>query len=206
MTEVVLKGLYAITPDIADTEWLLDAVRQVASGASALQYRNKCLPAAERLRQAGALRDLARELGLPFIVNDSVDLALEVDADGVHLGLGDGGLLSARDRMGSRILGASCYNEVGLAIAAEAAGADYVAFGAAYPSLTKRGTVQALPEIYREAKATVEIPVVAIGGITIDNARPLLENGVDMLAVIAGVFVADDIAERARQFAALFSA
>ena len=201
------RGLYALTPDLADTGQLVarvgDAIR---GGATAVQYRNKSAPADLRRAQAAALAALCRTAGVPLIVNDDVELAAAIDADGVHLGAGDGDLAAARARLGpGRLLGASCYNRLELAHAAVTTGADYVAFGAAFASSTKPGAVHAPLELYRAARRALTVPIVAIGGITAENAPALIEAGVDAVAVITALFGAEDVARRAREFQSLFS-
>ena len=200
-----VRGLYAITPDLEDTALLLAKCEQVLKGgASLLQYRNKKAGTALRREQAFELAALCRRHACLFIVNDDARLAVEVDAQGAHLGGEDGDLAEARRLLGNgRLLGASCYNRIELAHAARTAGADYIAFGAAFASPTKPGNVRAPLSLYREGR-TVGLPVVAIGGITLDNAPSLLEAGVDALAVITALFEAADGEVPARQFAALF--
>jgi len=201
-----LRGLYAITPDEADTRALAAKVADaLAGGIAALQYRNKAADATLRRTQAEALALLCRERGVPLIVNDDVALASAVGADGVHLGATDGDLAGTRRRLGpGKLLGASCYDRYALALAAKAAGADYVAFGAAFPSPTKPNAVRAPLALYARAHRELGIPIVAIGGITADNAAALVSAGVDALAVITDLFEARDIAARARDFNALF--
>ncbi len=201
------RGLYALTPDLADTRALAGLVGQaIRGGAAAVQYRNKPAPAPLRLEQSAALLALCRPAGVPLIVNDDLELAIAIDADGAHLGSGDGDLAAARGRLGSgRLLGASCYNRLELAHAAVAAGADYVAFGAAFASPTKPGAVHAPLELYREARRTIRVPIVAIGGITVDNAAALLAAGVDAIAVITALFEAGDVERRARELRDLFA-
>lgn len=184
------RGLYAITPDGLPTP---DLVRRVgaalAGGARTVQYRNKSADPSTALEQARALLALTRATGAAFIVNDSVELALAVDADGVHLGATDGDLRAARAAIGgARLLGASCYDRLDTAREALAAGADHVAFGAAYVSSTKPGALRASLDLYRSARAALDCPIVAIGGITAANAAPLVEAGVDALAVITALF------------------
>ena len=200
-----VRGLYAVTPDLEDTALLLAKCEQVLKGgASLLQYRNKKAGTALRREQAFELAALCRRHACLFIVNDDARLAVEVDAQGAHLGGEDGDLAEARRLLGNgRLLGASCYNRIELAHAARSAGADYIAFGAAFASPTKPGNVRAPLSLYREGR-TVGLPVVAIGGITLDNAPSLLDAGVDALAVITALFEAADGEVPARQFAALF--
>jgi len=202
------SGLYLITPDEADTEALLAQVAAVLPAAPVtLQYRNKVVDGATRRAQAGALRDLCRRAGVEFIVNDDIELALAVDADGVHLGKDDPGLAAARTRLGpARRLGVSCYNEWWRAEAALAAGADHVAFGAMFPSSTKPEAVAADIGLLRRARDTLGVGVVAIGGITLANAPQLIAAGATQVAVISDVFGAPDPYARAAAYVRLFAA
>jgi thiamine-phosphate pyrophosphorylase len=201
-------GLYLVTPEEPDTERLCARVAAVLlAGPRALQYRNKGLDHAGRLAQAAALRPLCRDAGVSFIINDDLDLALEVDADGVHLGRDDGDIAAARARIGpARRLGVSCYNEWARAEAAVAAGADHVAFGAMFPSRTKPEAVGADMGLLGRARRELGVGVVAIGGITLHNAPRLIAAGATQLAVISDVFDAPDPAARAAAYAALFEA
>jgi thiamine-phosphate pyrophosphorylase len=202
---VLISGLYAITPDEPNTAELLDKVRLVLSGgASVLQYRNKAAAATLRREQASALRELTHEFSVPLIINDDVILAQQVDADGVHLGGEDGSVIAARAQLGrSKLIGVSCYNRLALAHEAVQQGADYVAFGSFFASLVKRNAVAASPDLLRQARREISVPVVAIGGITVDNGAQLLEAGADALAVISAVFGAADIQGIARQLSNL---
>lgn len=201
-----VKGLYAVTPDVADTSELLAKVEAaLAGGASLLQYRNKSASPALRLVQARALLRLCRDHGAPLIINDHLDLALALDADGLHLGSGDGLLAHARAQLGpDKILGASCYNQLKNALAAGQAGASYVAFGSFFDSGVKPGAVRAPLELVRQAKQELPLPVVAIGGITLDNAPQVIAAGADAVAVISALFAAPDIRSAAQRFRALF--
>jgi thiamine-phosphate pyrophosphorylase len=203
-----ISGLYAVTPELADTPALVAAAEAaLAGGARLLQYRNKTAAAALRLSQARALLALCRKYRVPLIINDRLDLALEVPADGVHLGADDGPLATARARLGpARLLGASCYDRLEAALEAERLGADYVAFGSFFPSSVKPGAVRAPLALLREAKRRLSVPVVAIGGITPDNAPQLIAAGADSVAVISALFDADDVTMTARRFSALFAA
>lgn len=198
-------GLYAITPDEPNTGRLLERVETVLrAGAAWLQYRNK--PASDDLRveQALALQPLCRSFNVPLIINDDWALAAAIGAAGAHLGEDDGELALARHEMGpDAVLGASCYNDAGLARQAVFAGASYVAFGAFFPSPTKPNARRATPALLQEAGA-LGVPRVAIGGITPDNARPLVEAGADLVAVISGVFDAPDPAAATRAYLSCF--
>jgi thiamine-phosphate pyrophosphorylase len=199
-----LRGLYAITPEYADSDTLLQhAARALEGGIAALQYRSKHASGERRSREAKALAAMCRGHGVPFIVNDDVALALESGADGVHLGRDDGGLAAARAGLGGKLLGASCYDSLASARAAVAAGADYVAFGSVFPSSTKPAAVRAPLTLFDEARA-LGVPLVAIGGITLQNTPQLLAAGADCVAVISDLFDAPDIAARARAYGMLF--
>lgn len=201
-----IKGLYAITPDEADTVELLRKVRlALLGGTRVLQYRNKTALAALRLKQAQALRELTREFGVTLIVNDNVALARQVTADGVHLGSADGSVPDARVQLGSGgLIGVSCYNRLELAHEAVSMGADYVAFGSFFASTVKPNAVAAMPDLLRQARRELAAPLVAIGGIMPQNATLLLEAGANALAVISALFAAPDIEGAARQFSNLF--
>ncbi|MDP2833891.1 MAG: thiamine phosphate synthase [Pseudomonadota bacterium] len=197
-----LSGLYAITPDWADTRRLLATTEAIlASGCRILQYRNKVTSDCHRQEQAVALRGLTRHFDALLIINDDVDLALFAEADGVHLGEDDGELAAARARLGSAaILGASCYQSLELARSAARAGADYLAFGSFFASSTKPLARRADTALLQAARAEIGLPLCAIGGITLDNAAPLLAAGADMLAVITALFEAADPGLATEQF------
>lgn len=206
-TKPAVAGLYAITPDLADTSELLRKVRlALHGGARVLQYRNKIADAALQLRQASALRDLTREFDTTFIVNDDAALAARVDADGVHLGGEDGSVAAARALLGeTKLIGVSCYNRAPLALAAVQQGADYVAFGAFFPSSVKPEAVKAEISMLREARHEIHVPIVAIGGITQQNGAELVQAGADSLAVISALWDAPNIEQAAKGFSTLFS-
>lgn len=152
------------------------------------------------------LRTLCRARRVPLIINDDIELAVAVDADGVHLGRDDGDLSAARDRLGpGRLIGISCYNDLELARAAAAQGADYVAFGSFFVSATKPAAAPADIALLRRARRTLAVPIVAIGGITPENGRALIAAGADMLAVIRGVFATTDVRRAAQSFSELFA-
>jgi len=200
----MMRGLYAITPDTADNDLLARKVEQaLGAGVAMLQYRNKIISKDKRLLQAKALAPLARGYGVPFIVNDDLEIALAVGANGVHLGRDDGDLAAARAKLAGKILGASCYNDLASAKAAVRAGADYVAFGSVFASPTKPGAARAPLELFGQAKS-LGVPLAAIGGITLDNAASAIAAGADLLAVISDLFDAPDIAQRASQYRKLF--
>lgn len=199
------RGLYLLTPDRLDTAVLCaEVAAALAGGAVLLQYRNKCADAALRRMQANALRPICARFGVPLLINDDVGLALEIQADGVHLGEHDADLDAARRALGPEaIVGASCYDDPARAERAAARGASYLAFGAFFDSPTKPGARRATLQTLRDA-ARFGLPRVAIGGICADNARPLVAAGADLLAVITDVFDAPDIEVAARRFAPLF--
>ncbi|MDQ3287698.1 MAG: thiamine phosphate synthase [Pseudomonadota bacterium] len=200
------RGLYAITEDELDTQRLLQRAEAVlGAGVSWLQYRNKSASPELRQEQAFALLSSCRVHDVPLIVNDDWQLAARIGADGAHLGSNDGELKAAREALGPHaLLGASCYDDIELARRAVADGASYIAFGAFYPSSTKPGTRRAGRELLAAA-AALGVPRVAIGGITPDNARPLIDAGADLIAAISGVFGAADPAVAARAYRSCFA-
>ena len=203
-----VAGLYAVTPDLEDTAALLARTTPiVANGARLLQYRNKTAGPALRREQAGALARLCREHGVLFIVNDHLDVAVDVDADGVHIGAEDGPVAAARERLGAgKLLGVTCYRRIENALEAERLGADYVAFGGFFPSTVKPGLGAGRTplSLLGEARQRQKLPVIAIGGITPDNAPALIAAGADGVAVITALYGAADPAAAARHFAGLF--
>lgn len=200
-----LRGLYAIS-DGPREDFLAACTAALEGGARILQYRDKTTDASRRLDEARALRSLCARFGVPLIVNDDVELAAAVGAAGVHLGEDDGDLASARTRLGANaIIGVSCYDSLERARHFAAAGADYLAFGAFFPSPTKPHARRATLELLRDARAFGK-PLVAIGGIDVDNAAPLIAAGADSIAVISALFGAKDVRAQARRFASLFDA
>ena len=199
------SGLYALTPDnIGDTSHLLTRVLGAISGGAVLvQYRDKTTNAAQRKTRARALVEACHPRGVPLIVNDDVGVAAEVGAAGVHLGRDDVDPRAARSLLGAaRIIGVSCYDSLALAHDAIAAGADYVAFGSFYASATKPAAVRCPLDVLRQARQELTVPIVAIGGITAENAQPLLAAGASLLAVIGALFDGPDTTTAARAFAA----
>lgn len=209
MPKPICRGLYAITDAVLlpeDPRLIVAVERAMMGGARLIQYRDKSADAARRLAQARALNALCQRYEIPLIVNDDVELAVAVGAAGVHIGRDDPDLASARARLGeTALIGVSCYDQLDLALAAERAGADHVAFGAFFPSPTKPTEIRASFDLLKKARAALRIPIVAIGGITPDNAPLLLEAGADALAVVSGVFGQPDIQAAARRYAALFA-
>jgi thiamine-phosphate pyrophosphorylase len=202
-----IAGLYAVTPDEPDTGILVAKVgAALAGGARLVQYRNKTATAALRSAQAASLQTLCRRHRVPLIINDHLELALEVDADGLHLGGDDGSVAAARALLGPRkILGASCYNALDKAVRAWREGADYVAFGSFFVSGVKPGAVRAPLGLLADAKREIPVPVVAIGGITAQNAPQLIRAGADAVAVISAVFAAPEVTAAAKRFGRLFA-
>ena len=199
-------GVYALTPETDDTERLLAQVEAaLAGGVAAVQYRDKSDDVARRHEQASELAALCRRWGAPLIVNDDLRLADLCDADGVHLGRDDASVREARIILGQqKLVGASCYQSLDLALAAQAAGADYVAFGSFFASPTKPAAPRAGLELLRAAAPAIRVPIVAIGGITLANAPSLLDAGADSLAVLSALFDAPDIRATAHALNQLF--
>ncbi|ROH88718.1 thiamine phosphate synthase [Stagnimonas aquatica] len=202
------RGLYGITAeaDCGDAERLLAAVTAaLAGGLRLLQYRDKRNPPEQRAALGAALLARCRAAGVPLIVNDDIELAAILGADGVHLGLSDGSLAEARARLGPEaIIGITCADSLERARAAAAGGASYVAFGAFFPSRTKPNAPPMTLERLRQARAELHLPICAIGGISPERAPPLVAAGADYVAAIEGLFGAADIRAAARAYAAAF--
>ncbi|MEO7062662.1 MAG: thiamine phosphate synthase [Dokdonella sp.] len=202
-TAFSLCGLYAISDGPrAD---LFDAcAAALEGGAAILQYRDKTGDPGRRCHEATTLQALCARHGVPLIINDDVELAVQVGAAGVHLGEDDGAFASARARLGEQaIIGVSCYDSLERARHFAAAGADYLAFGAFFASPTKPAARRATPELLQAARA-FGTPLVAIGGISADNAQALIVAGADAVAVISALFGAPDVRAAARQLSNLF--
>jgi thiamine-phosphate pyrophosphorylase len=205
-----LRGLYAITDSqLLDQGRLLPYVEAaLKGGARLLQYRDKSDDAARRLREAEALAELCRRYDAELIINDDAALAARLGV-GVHLGQEDGSLASARARLDRHALvGATCHASLELADQAVAEGASYLAFGRFFNSFTKPGAPAASLELLQQARQRYRLPLVAIGGVTLDNAPSLIEAGASLIAVVHSLFAADSAAEveqRARAFAQLFT-
>jgi len=212
-----MQGLYLVTPNWDDTGRLLAVTEQaLLAGADAgkgggncialLQYRHKHADPALRLTQATALLALCRRYGVPFIVNDFVALAQDIGADGVHLGGTDAGVAAVRAQLGpDKIVGASCYGDLALAQAAQRDGASYAAFGGFYPSTVKKYDFVTAPAMLDAARAALQLPLVVIGGMTPQNAAPLVARGAHLVAAITSVYGAENPAPAVHAFAALFS-
>ncbi len=221
-----IQGLYGITPEIPDTARLLSKLEPAFEGGlRLLQYRAKTLEPPARLAQAQAIAELCRKWAVTLIINDDPTLAQHTQAHGVHLGLSDLELSSPQPSgqhteetreqtranhsasnvfQGRWLTGISCYASLQRALQAQALGAHYVAFGSMYPSRTKPGALTAPLSLLHQARHQLTIPIVAIGGITLENAPTLLQAGAHALAVISGLFDATDIRTRTREFQTLF--
>ncbi len=203
--KTTLAGLYLVTPDWDDTDRLLQVTEQALLGGAALvQYRHKFASAALRLEQAQGLQEVCQRCQVPFIINDHLDLCLALDADGIHVGGTDASVAEMRAALGhGKIVGASCYGDLSLAHAAQLAGASYVAFGGFYLSRVKKYPVTTPFELVSIACTSIGLPNVVIGGMTVDNCRPLVNAGAHMVAAISSVYLAPDPQAAARAFANL---
>lgn len=199
------RGVYLITPDEADSARLLARTAPLlAAGVTWLQYRNKTASDALRQEQASALQALCAVHGVPLVVNDDPVLAKAVGAAGVHLGGTDGDIASARALLGAdAIIGASCYDRLANAENAVAAGASYVAFGAFFPTTTKVTSSRAHTDLLRQS-AALSVPRVAIGGLTPDNVGPIIDAGAELVAVVSGIYAAQDPLAALRAYLAHF--
>jgi len=203
-----MQGLYLVTPNWDDTSRLLQLTEQAMRAApiALLQYRHKEAGPVLRYEQASALLALCRRHRVPFIVNDFVDLCADLDADGVHLGGTDAEVAHVRARLGKqKIIGASCYGDMPRALNAQEAGASYVAFGGFYPSRVKKYAVTTQPAILDHAREVIRVPTVVIGGMTPQNAAPLVARGAHMVAAISSVYQAESVAQAVGEFQSLFT-
>jgi thiamine-phosphate pyrophosphorylase len=202
---MLIRGLYAVTPDIENTDLLLEKVTlALQGGTNILQYRNKQASPALREDQAAALLPICRQYQVPLIINDDVALCQSLDADGVHLGGTDGEIAATRQLLGAhKIIGASCYNRLDLAEQAAAQGVSYIAFGACFTSSTKPHAPVASLDLFTQAKP-LGLPMVAIGGITLENARLAIQSGADAVAVINALFASSNVTATASEFNQLF--
>ncbi|RMH15920.1 MAG: thiamine phosphate synthase [Gammaproteobacteria bacterium] len=204
--KTVVAGLYAITPQLETEEMLKRTRLALEGGARIVQYRNKTAPVSMRHEQAGLLHRLCQEYEVPLIINDDVRVCQKIGVEGVHLGREDISLEHARQRLGEQaIIGMSCYNSLDRALHAQASGADYVAFGCFFVSSTKPDAVQAPVSLLHQARRKLAIPVIAIGGITLQNGHALVTAGADGLAVIEGLYGAADIRSTATEFSQWFN-
>ncbi len=202
-----MKGLYIVTPNWNDTEKMVDVTEKaLQGGATIVQYRNKDATPELRREQAKAIQAICRKYNVAFIVNDHVDLCIELDADGIHVGESDEAVAAVRAKVGpNKIVGSSCYGEMDRVRAAQKAGASYIALGGFYPSRVKEYPVTTELNIVKQMKEEFpDLPSCAIGGITLENAVPLVERGVDMICVISSVYFQDDPEAAARAFAQFY--
>lgn len=203
-----LRGLYAITPDDNLLPRLSALVGSaLAGGTKLVQYRNKFAPTPLKRAQAAEMLRICRAADAKLIVNDDLWLAVEIGADGVHLGREDGDIRMARQALGpKRLLGVSCYGSLERAEQAAAEGADYLGIGSVFASVTKPEATRASLDLLADVKRRLDIPVAAIGGITINNVKQVIEAGADMVAVITDLFNTMNIQERAAAYQKLFGA
>jgi len=202
-----LKGLYAITDEnLISKQYFNQAVESaLMGGAKIIQYRDKSNDQKKRLVQATALRLLCKRYEAICIINDDIELAKAIDADGVHLGKDDSSIAQARKTLGDdAIIGVSCYNDMTIAIEAEKNTADYVAFGAIFSSSTKPGATVAGLDIISLAHLQLSIPVCTIGGITENNIKQVVQKGADMAAVISCLFSANNVTKKAKTLSQCF--
>lgn len=207
-TVASMSGIYAITDEsLLQGDLLSERVSAaLAGGITLLQYRNKGADKARQLAECLLLKHLCSQYDTPLLINDNVDLCIAAGADGVHLGQSDTGLQVARTRLGDRaIIGVTCHSDLALALKAEQQGASYVAFGRFFPSNTKPQATPASIDVLRQARQTLTLPIVAIGGINAENGAALLDAGADMLAVIHYLFAFPDVTARVRQLNTLFT-
>ncbi len=206
MNKNKLQGLYGITdPTLCGSHIIDNGEQAISGGAQIIQYRNKMANKPQQFDEAQALQALCQKHQRVFIINDDITLALAINADGVHLGQTDSSIPSAREQLGKeKIIGVTCHSDLGAAKDAQLQGTDYVAFGRFYPSQTKPAAPPAEIDILHQAKAQLQLPVVAIGGVTIENAPTLINAGADMLAVIHAVFAQDNIKQSAQNLSQLF--
>lgn len=202
-----LRGLYVITDgNLTSDKQLLAYVRTLLdNNVSLIQYRDKSKDKDKRFHQASELLQLCQEYKKPLIINDDIELAKQINAGGVHIGQADGSITKARDLLGAEsIIGVSCYGSLEFAFAAQKQNADYVSFGACFASPTKpQAPIISLATV-KNACAHLTIPVVAIGGITLDNAASVLATGVSMLAIISDLAASDSLADRIKKYNQLF--
>ena len=202
----IIKGLYAITPDMADLNTLIQKTQwAIEGGAFMVQYRSKIQDRDVKMQQCAAILRLCREYKIPCIVNDDVDMCRVLEADGVHLGEKDDNIAEVRRILGEdAIIGSSCYDQLNRAKLAQKEGASYVAFGAMFETSTKPNAPRATLELLRKAKSQIQIPIVAIGGITMNNAHDVIETGIDAIAVINSLYESNSIKETAETLSSMF--
>lgn len=206
----MLRGVYAITDSIllpTDQLLLTKVEAALKGGASIIQYRDKSVDKQKRFRQASALLNLCTNYNVPLIINDDVELAINVNAHGVHLGQEDMSVVNARQKLGAqKIIGITCHDSLSLAQQAEHDGADYIAFGACFASPTKPTAYHVSCETLTIAKKELRTPIVAIGGINSENAPTIIQTGIDMIAVVSALFAHDNVCQRTQQLSDLCKA
>ena len=202
----IIKGLYVITPDMTDLNTLIHKTKlAIEGGAFMVQYRSKMQDRVVKMQQCAAILRLCREYDVPCIINDDVEMCHILEADGVHLGVNDDNIAEVRRILGEdAIIGSSCYDQLERAKQAQKEGASYVAFGAMFSTPTKPNAPRASLELLSEAKREIHIPIVAIGGITVNNAHDVIETGIDAIAVITSLYEAKSIKETAETFLKMF--
>ena len=202
----IIRGLYAITLDSVDLNTLIQKTQlAIEGGAFMVQYRSKILNRDVKMQQCAAILRLCREYDVPCIVNDDVEICRVLKADGVHLGEKDDNIAEVRHILGEdAIIGSSCYDQLNRAKQAQKEGASYVAFGAVFPTPTKPNAPRATLELLRKAKSEIQIPIVAIGGITMNNAHDVIETGIDAIAVITNLYESNSIKETAETLSQMF--
>ena len=200
-------GLYAITD--CENNSVIDLLKKteeiLSTGAVILQYRNKTTNQEEKKKLAEELNLLCKNFNVAFIINDDILLAKEIKADGIHLGVHDADINTVRDILGNVIVGISCYNNLDRAIKAQEIGADYIAFGSFYLSQTKPDAKRANIDLITQAKSELKLPIVAIGGITPENGKVLVDAGADFLAVIIGLYSPTDTTNVTKAYLNLFN-
>ena len=202
-----INGLYVITDEnlIADSELRHSVEQAIIGGARVVQYRNKSSDFLTKVSQAETILQVCNLHSVPLIINDDISLCAEVGADGVHLGQDDADIADAKDHLGSdAIVGITCHDSIDLALKAQEQGADYVAFGRFFPSLTKPGAKPADVSVLKKAKLMLNIPTVAIGGINIENAEQIINAGASSIAVAGAVFADADPKTQAEKLSSLF--
>tara|TARA_B100000683_G_scaffold188182_1_gene181470 strand:- start:146 stop:820 length:675 start_codon:yes stop_codon:yes gene_type:complete len=206
MKNFYLNGTYGITPDNLPSEALIEKIRSsLMGGVKILQYRNKGNNWAKKIEEISEIKKICQKYNVPFIINDNLNIALEVDADGLHVGKDDVSIKKARESLGNnKMLGVSCYGDLQRATKAEKLGADYIAFGSFFKSKTKPKAPLIEKNILEKARYICQCPIVAIGGITPENGSELLKNGADMLAVADAIFSSKDCKLNAQKMARLF--
>jgi thiamine-phosphate pyrophosphorylase len=198
-----LKGLYVIADAncIGKNDIIAKTKEVLSSGVNIIQYRDKLHSFSDRKNIGHQLRKLTASYQSLFIINDDVDLAKEVAADGVHLGKDDASIMDAREKLDeSKIIGASCYNNFEIAKLVIESSADYIAFGSFFPSQTKPNAPRANIELIKQVKKSYSVPICAIGGITPENALQLVSAGADMIAVISSIFNASSPKQAVQEY------